>query len=510
MNWTKLSKIAFLGTDRAGLNDLSQKELDDLKLSKDGEPAELLLKATVLSRTQQRAGHAPQLITSVTPSSSSSIRGLISSRALLYFEKMVEGEYQKALPEFLDLCFHTRQKLPAYSILDLLELVDTRVLPSFKSIYYELIPENAWALLQAHPKWKNWAVGASPEYWNSSDEYKKLQYFTKLRIQAPRTAAALLSQNWHTLSDFAKKVFLIRMNRNLSYDDQKFLDHNMETENSSGILYSNSSLLLKLPDTPLSIQLYHYVFQHINEKEDGTLSVVLPEAPDPYWLKISAQENRKKHDYQSQRANLLAELIEKLHPSFWNTYLNLPPEDCLPVLEASEEADTLIRGLVKAVGKNEDHEWADAMTARLFSKKTGFEQLYAMVKGSTSEEGFNRILSRHLKNQAFLVEDKSEAYNMLQACRHPWSNELSLAILEPFQQWLASARSAQWQTWHYKIILEMAAYRANPNLVGKLAPGWQFQSYLGIQWQENIDQLNKTLNFRKGMRKAVLENSKKQ
>jgi Flp pilus assembly protein TadB len=57
--------------------------------------------------------------------------------------------------------------------------------------------------------------------------------------------------------------------------------------------------------------------------------------------------------------------------------------------------------------------------------------------------------------------------------------------------------------------LTRAAYHINPNLVNRLASGWQFQSYLGIQWQEDIEKLNKTLTFRKGMRKAILETSKK-
>jgi hypothetical protein len=56
MNWSQLSKIAFLGTDRAGLEEISEEELSALKLSKDGDPAELLLKAATLFRARNRAG----------------------------------------------------------------------------------------------------------------------------------------------------------------------------------------------------------------------------------------------------------------------------------------------------------------------------------------------------------------------------------------------------------------------------------------------------------------------
>jgi hypothetical protein len=189
--------------------------------------------------------------------------------------------------------------------------------------------------------------------------------------------------------------------------------------------------------------------------------------------------------------------------------MNLPPEDCLPLMESSENGGLILQGVALSSIWHQEQEWIDAMISRMFRKNGRYGNLYSKAMKYVSGPFFNQLLSRQLKHQTFLIEENDPAFGLLTSCDHPWSDELALAVLLPFQQWLAGARSRQWQTWHYKSILVRAAYLINPNLVNRLASGWHFQSYLGIQWQEDIEKFNKTLTFRKGMRKAILETSKK-
>jgi hypothetical protein len=506
MDWSQLSKIAFLGTDRAGLEEISEEELSALKLSKDGDPAELLLKAATLFRARNRAGEAlPRLKFAGFLQNKASDK-TISSKAALFLEHMLEGKHQSVLPEFLNLCIDTEQKIPTYLGVDLMRCVEQKEIDwgSLK----KTLPENALALLQQHPEWKAWAAEPGPELWQSDRVADRALYLGFLRAINPPEALTRLKERWLLESSPAKKQFLDILEDQLSKEDEPFLEACLDEEDLS-TRKKAADLLLKIPDASLSVRLFEYIFQFIEEAADGSLIIHLPDQQDPFWARLGLQEKKERHAFRDQPSFWLGQLIEKLHPSYWNTYMNLPPEDCLPMMEASENAVLVLRGVVLSSLGHQEQEWIDAIFGRMFSKNGRYGTLYSKVLQYVSAPVFNKLLSRKLKNQAFLIEEGSPVFEALVVGDHFWSDELALAVLLPFQQWMASARSSQWQTWHYKQLLTKAAYHINPNLVNRLASGWQFQSYLGIQWQEDIEKLNKTLTFRKGMRKAILETSKK-
>lgn len=507
MNWTKLSKIAFLGTDRAGLKELNDEEWASLKLPKEGEPAELLLKAATLSYIRHRAGKQTRSLTLSKPLQKKAPESSISSKAALFLEHLLEKEYSNALPEFFSLCDYSKQTIPTYLAVDLMEFVEQGTV-SWEQLK-KVLADNALSLLEQHPQWKKWTSAPFPDDWESGKLEKRTVYLQWLREIHPAEAVERLKESWPSETTQSKASFLEVLNTGLSDADEGFLEACLE-EDAFIIRERAAHLLLRLPDSALSISLYNFVFQFVEEREEGYLMAHSPEEADPYWEQLGLQKKQRPSSLDKEPASLLEQLIERLHPSYWNAFLNLPPNGCLSVMEKSHGAEVLIKGVIAACLWHEEQDWIDAMAERLFVEKTAFGTYYVEVLERVSAPVFNRLLTRRLKNQSFLMEENSLGFSMLQLCDHPWSDELALAVLLPFQQWLAGARSAQWQTWHYKKVLKLAAYRVNPNLAARLASGWQFQSYLGFQWQEDIDKFNKTLNFRKGMRKAILENSKKE
>lgn len=506
MNWTQLSKIAFLGTDRAGLEEISEEELNALQLSKEGEPAELLLKAATLSYIRNRAGKRTRLPGFSKSSPKKAPENTISSKAALFLEHMLEGQYSNALPEFIGLCIGSEQTIPTYLAVDLMNFVEQKVIQWDQ--LEKVLSQNGLSLLQQHPQWKQWADVPGPDYWHTHSLAERKRFLKWLRTKHPAEAIERLKESWPSETVESKTIFLDVLHTGLSDEDEGFLESCLEEE-ALNLRKKAAKLLLQLPDSTLSIQLYDHIFQFVEENEEGHLVIHLPGQADPYWEKLGLQDRKESFAFDHTPASLLGQLIAQLHPSYWNSFLNLPPKECLSVLEKSREAGVLIKGVVAACLQHGEQEWIDALAERLFAEKSVFSPLYVEVLDRVSASVFNGLLIRRLKSQSFLMEENSLGFSLLQLCDHYWSDELALAVLLPFQQWLASARSAQWQTWHYKKVLQLAAYRVNPNLAARLASGWQFQSYLGIQWQEDIEKLNKTLNFRKGMRKAILENSKK-
>ena len=247
----------------------------------------------------------------------------------------------------------------------------------------------------------------------------------------------------------------------------------------------------------------------MEETDQDELIVDLPVKEDAYWKKIGFQKKDRNHHYGSQSAYLLGQLMSHLHPSFWNTYLNLPPEECLLIFENSQHSRLLQQSIVASSILHQEQEWIDAIAASLFIGKSGSSDIYVDTIPFMSAATFNKVILRQVKTKPFLLEENGLVYPTLELCEHFWSDELALAILNPFQQWLATAQSAQWSVWHYKKILKLASYRINPNLASTLKNGWQFQSYVSFQWQEDIEKFNRTLIFRKGMRQAILESAKR-
>ncbi len=506
MNWKQLSKIAFLGAYRAGLEAANLRNSQAPGLSDEEEPGAVLLKAMVFSGIRERAGKKCIPLAEYSRPKHSPPATELSSMAALFLESILEDRFSKALKEMLQLCKAHQKTLPTYLIPELMLLVEDQTL-AFSDIDL-LLSDSASALLGMHPDWKKYAECAHPSDWLSTDPAKRIGYIAFLRKIHPEEAIRILQPSWEQEPYRLKLSFLKSFRAGLSLNDEHFLEKCLD-DPQKNIRKKAAALLALLPDSTLSVQLFEYMASFLEETNDERLIVHLPQQAEPYWLHLGLQNKKTTAPYQSKSATLLGSLIEYLHPSYWSTFLNAPPKTCLEKIEQTPLSDILLHGLVSAVLLHQEQEWADAMADRLFSEKKRRPAVYVEVLEKISPETFNQLLTRQLKNQAFLIEEDSLAYSLIQLSDHPWADELAKAVILPFQQWLSTARSAQWQVWHYKKILEIASYRINPNLLSFFRNGWQFQSYIAYQWQEEIEKFNNTLAFRKGMHKAIMEKTTK-
>ncbi len=502
MNWNQLSKIAFLGAYRAGLDEIKPQEWQSLGLSQDEEPGRVLMKALVLSHIKSRAGKKSRSLPTIINHSSQPPDRELSSMAALFLESILEGSFSGALGEFLQLSRTKQKTIPAYLLTELMPMVEDGAL-SWSDLQ-PLLSDQAYVLLGMHPSWKKYAADTHPADWTSTDVEKRIAYLTFLRSVQADEALQMLQTNWEAEPTILKVKFLKVLKEELSPTDENFLEQCLDDADES-VRKQAATLLALLPESALSVRLFEYVFAFFEEMDDGRLKVHFPQKADDYWAHTGLQNKRKKHPFQSHPAALLGQLIGYLHPSYWCTFFNASPDECLAYIEASALTVFLQRGLINAVLLHEEQDWANIMARRLFSEKSSDRSSYSAVLEKIDASTFNELLIRQLKNQSFLIEEDSLAYALIQLGDHPWTDELVKAIIPPFQQWLSSARSAQWKVWHYKQLLEIASYRINPNLLSTFRNGWQFQSYIAFQWQEEVDKFNKTLAFRKGMRKAIME-----
>ena len=84
-----------------------------------------------------------------------------------------------------------------------------------------------------------------------------------------------------------------------------------------------------------------------------------------------------------------------------------------------------------------------------------------------------------------------------------WSDKVTMLLFMRFQDWMATAATNDWSTFHYRRILEVAAYRANPNLYDQLKSSWPYRSKLWFRWEREVEKMLKVLSFRKEMIAAL-------
>ncbi len=110
---------------------------------------------------------------------------------------------------------------------------------------------------------------------------------------------------------------------------------------------------------------------------------------------------------------------------------------------------------------------------------------------------------QQLKHRQSSIEENSLLAQMLFLGAHEWENRLARLVLTGFQEWLSGARSYHWNLWHYKRILEVAAYRAQPGLLEAFRQGWDTRSPVWPHWEKDVERFLRTLAFRADLREEL-------
>ncbi len=502
--WKELSRLALLGADRSRLSVSAREELAELGLDPDQPDTTLLLEGAAVVSRRATAGKVPDRSEAdQAPPPEEEDKCLCSSRSSTHLELILDGPFGNALPEFVALMKENLRTLPPESLPALLDRC--REDPElWENLAPGLGTLGAW-LIKQNPRWQAWAAVADPRSWDAAPQAERQLILSGLREREPKKAIAILEEEWPRLKWREKIAFLETLQQGHSPADEAFLETCLD-DGRKEVRLAAAALLAKRPGSALVRRAIQLGTALVRPAPGGKWQVQLPEADDDALQRdgIAALATVGKG---SLRQGLLKEIVRRIPPRTWEDHLDMDPAECLGAFGKTDQAKPLLDGLTEAICQFEATEWMKPLfyfwslnPDRLLWKNATAQKLMAKFPNDL----FDALCEEVMERDGLMVEEETPLGQLLLLGEHPWSDTLTLRLVGGFQSWLKEAGKFYWNTWHYKRLFEIAAYRSNPELFDKLNAGWPQQSRLWPSWEKDAEGLMRTLFFRRDMRKELM------
>jgi hypothetical protein len=464
-----------------------------------GDPEASLLTASALVGLASLAGYQPSSVEgpSATPCSPAELLPLLPERAAQCFERMLAGEFEAVLPEFLQLAAQYQLRLPPETLPAILELGQTGEYPGIP----EVIGERGRWLARQNPAWGYVLPQQPDQAWETGARHERFSALKSLRAASPQRARALVQSTWEQDSPEDRALFLAAFDTGLSMEDEPLLEACLNDKRKE-VRAAALDLLVRLPESRLvkrAVERVEPLLKFRSKFLGGEfLDVRLPESLDPAAKRDGAGGAvlRKK---MGEKSNWLAQLLSAVPPSLWCRKWGRSPEKILGAALGSEWKEPVILGWWLATHRAQDSIWAEAFSQFVLKRAEG----QAILAGE-NWRGISMLLEP-ITLEALALSTIQEAASepagshplwlMLEACERPWSAGMGRAVV-------GSAQRAS-STFHYRFsqLLPKFALWIPPELADEFSAGW-VEEPNGI-WKARIDEFIAVLNFRQQFHGAL-------
>jgi hypothetical protein len=500
--WPALRKQLLLGTNQQSLTETLTEALVIYHISED-EEAPLLLEAVGTLHLLQKGArklspYEGALPTAVPPSD----RSPCSWRSVQHLQAILQGHHAAALPEFARLLARHNKALPAASLPELFDQCTQE--SQMWSLLQPLIDERGYWLLRQHPEWSKLVPDISLlEDWMNAKGKEQVLLLHQWRAVDAAAARVSLESQWPNLDHKAKAKFLPSLQTGLSLEDEAFLTIALE-ENRKGVRLAAADLLTQLPDSQLVQQLSVIAADALVLKNDK-LVLNLPDDVPKHTQALGIYPTGSKQA-GGLKLNWLVQILERVPFTYWEKRWNKAAAQLIPLFAQATYGLVLLQAITASLNRFPHPEAQTALIRwwLLSGQETQWNKAAAkQLLLSASDDQFNEILLFWLQQAGPLVPADSLAAYWLSQGKHRWSASLSKLIVFGFRDVIQNLRVADWSVYHYKQILEAAAYQSDAHLLEVFKNGWSFRSAGFGRWHADVEQLLQTLHFRLEMNKAL-------
>lgn len=506
MIWRELVRLALLGSERGDLSPALQEELAAYGVDPELPPSQLLLEGAAVVHQLAKGAGALETFSGTLPEplAATAEEKVVGPQSAYHLQLILEGRYLPALEEFVT-CLAGREKvLPPASLPALLDRCceDPLLWQSLQPIIGET---GRWLISLSGP-WRTLLPNPDPQRWTRGRRAERLALLETLRATNPGEARELLHGHWEELGYRDRAALLAALRIGLSTGDEDFLNSCL-SDSRKEVRRAAAGLLLLLPDSDLSRRLGAWASAYI-KLEAGGLKIDLPAEPAAEFVDFGLQEGASAGRQVSLRTSWLSQVLAGLAPQLWEKYLTLTPLQILQEAARHDQGAVLVRAWMEATLRHDDHRWMGALLAiwreekmdNFWQDKTGRQLMERMP-----DQLVNRFVVNQLERTGPLVEENSLAGQLLLTSNHWWSDRLALIVIKGFQNWLSETSTYSWSIWHYKQLLQVAAFRCDPKLITALRKDWNTQSPLWSRWEEEVERFLDILQFRKEMREKIMK-----
>ena len=497
MTWKELAKAALLGTERSHLSAAFKEKLAAHGINMAAEETQILLEsAAFFSQINKAAFVLPTYKNENLAIADSSDERVLSPKSAHHLDLMLNGSYEKALPEFI---YHLEENGRQLSPKNLPDLLNKSLESNdFWEAIKPAIGKRGWWLVAQNPAWHSLEWIPSPDIYALGSQEERMAFLKFFREREPAKAVEILSASWEKENLRDKLAFLKLLKIGLSVGDESFLE-SILYDGRKEIREEAANLLAGITDSALVERMFLRA-RDLIVFENGNLTISLPDEPDETAIRDGIQIISKK--YGGQKSGILQQLFAKISPGRWEGFLGTTPEEALKLFHNSEWSTNLIQALVEATILHQNQNWAKPLMEMWLYLGNGDKwDIHAMIALADlmATEVFQKITAAHLEKQTQFFTERSPVFQLLIHSKHPWNNHLAMLAIGRFQQWIKAAPSNFWDKLYYKTLLQEAAYKCPPDLFEKLKSGWGSASPAWGFWEKDVEQFLRILIFRKEM-----------
>jgi hypothetical protein len=422
----------------------------------------------------------------------------VPERAVELLKRVLAGELEVVLPEFLQLIATQDMVVPPETLPTLLGLNKKELHP-----YIALIGgrRGIW-LAGKNPAWA-YALDREPqEAWESGSRAERGAALEKVRGEDPRQAREWVQSTWEQDAPDDRAAFVAIFANNLSLEDEQFFERCLDDRRKE-IRETARGLLIRLDQSHYVQRMWARASPLIRLRSKflsgDRLEITLPENPDAAAKRdgIGGQPLQKK---MGEKASYLAQMLSLVPPKMWCREFGKTPEQLVAAALNCEWKEPLLTGWELATQRSRDCEWAEALASVWVSQKEGYT---ALDNESIDEiimlmrpEKVEVLAATFIAPRSHELDDKNPLIALLTKFCRPWSIKTARMV----------AQSAQRQSGDYRFSLPQAlpgfACWIPPELANELTTGWAVEP-VGY-WRERINRFLMILNFRNEIRKSLL------
>lgn len=502
-NLKPLIKTTLVGTSKSTFKPLDVKELQKLGLEPDQlSEFDLLTLAAVYSKWK-KAGFKPTVFQNPLPEKCRvDLLPVCTPKSTQHLKSILSGKYEKALPEYLDYTFKHERRIPEECLADLLNMGLKRF--DYQPRITKVIGEKGKWLATQNVKWHYALTDYLADGWTTKKIKEVVPYLMRLRKENPEQALSEIKRELSSWKAKDKPKLLICLAINKSPNDapylESLLDHKLKDVREVA-----STLLVHIKASALNerIEAQFKQYLNINHQTDQlpTLSFDFPETLPDSLLRdgiVPVHPKSKK----GQKAQWLLQFVERIHPDFWSTTLEISPTNVLKVFLQSEWQEVFLEGLITTISTHKPNEWKYALLN--FWVENRHQSIWKVLDinpllGILNQDEFNKLAQSILKRSSSLLNAKPDLHHLFTSNTHQWEDKTARLFIHQFKEDLAKETLLYWSTYGFRKVLFHTAYYINPELLGVLSGNWPEGTRLYQSWGKDVDAFLGVLGFRKRM-----------
>jgi len=458
-----------------------------------GSPDDSLLVSAARTGIAELGGYVPATFEDESNACGAESQPQMPEKAAGLLKRLVAGEFDGLLPEFLQLTAERGYIVPPETLPALLGLGKNEL----RKLVLPVIGERRRWLAAHNPAWA-YALGRAPlEAWENGVRAERIAALEQIRATEPGKAREWLQSSWEQDSPEDRAAFLATFSVGLSMDDEPFLETCLDDKRKE-VRDAARGLLMRLENSRFVGRMWARVKPLVRMKSkflDGdALDVSLPEGLDAAARRdgLGGALLRKK---MGEKANVLAQMLAYTPPTLWSKEFNCPPEKLAGLAMRSEWKEPLLLGWQLAAVAAVDVAWAEAI-APLWATQAeapsvlDVDSMSALVMLMRAEKV--EALTQSIKPILNELDNKNLLISLLEKYRRPWTAKMARAVVQ----------SAQRQSGDFHVNLPQAlpgfACWMPPELAEEFSHGWAAEPK--GYWRAKIDEFLVILKMRKEMR----------